>query len=114
MWLDLRNYRTDRPKKSLDARHAKYTVAEVLSPVSVRLTGIPGDIHPVFHTDLLRPASQDPLPGQETDDNQLGPVLVKSYKEYHIKEILYAQNKARNKRKERKVLVKWLGYHKKT
>jgi hypothetical protein len=63
VWLDLRNYRTTRPKKSLDAKHAKYTVADVLSPVSVRISGIPGDIHPVFHTDLLRPASSDPLPG---------------------------------------------------
>lgn len=35
VWLDLRNYKTNRPKKSLDARHAKYTVSEVLSPVSV-------------------------------------------------------------------------------
>lgn len=57
VWLDLRNYKTDRLKKSLNARHVKYTVAEVLSPVSVRLTGIPSDIHLVFHTDLLRPAS---------------------------------------------------------
>nr|POE51761.1 hypothetical protein CFP56_25968 [Quercus suber] len=63
VWLDLQNYRTDRPKRSLDAKHAKYTVAEVLSPVSVRLSGIPRKIHPVFHTDLLRPASEDPLPG---------------------------------------------------
>jgi hypothetical protein len=57
VWLDLRNYTTTRPKKSLDARYAKYTVSEVLLPVSVRLTGIPRDIHLVFYTDLLRPAS---------------------------------------------------------
>jgi len=57
VWLDLRNYKTNRPKRSLNAKHAKYTVAKVLSPVSVRLSGFPSDIHPVFHTDLLRLAS---------------------------------------------------------
>ena len=69
VWLDLRNYRTTRLKRSLDARHAKYTISEVLSPVLVRLLGIPGNIHPVFHTDLLRLASEDPLLGQESDDS---------------------------------------------
>lgn len=69
VWLDLRNYKTTRLKRSLDAKHAKYTVSEVLSPLSVRLTGLLTNIHPVFYTDLLRPASEDPLPGQETDDS---------------------------------------------
>ena len=114
VWLDLRNYTTTRPKKNLDARHAKYTVSEVLSPVSVRLTGIPRDIHPVFHTDLLRPASQDPLPGQETDDNQPGPVLIESHEEYYVDEILCARNKAGSKGKKREVLVKWSGHHEPT
>jgi len=114
VWLDLRNYTTTRPKKSLDARHAKYTVSEVLSPVSVRLTGIPRDIHPVFHTDLLRPASQDPLPGQETGDNQPGPVLIESHEEYYVDEILCARNKAGSKGKKREVLVKWSGHHEPT
>jgi transposase InsO family protein len=114
VWLDLRNYRTDRPKKSLDSRHAKYTVAEVLSPVSVRLKGIPRDVHPVFHTDLLRPASQDPLPGQETDDNQPDPVLIESHEEYQVEEILCARNKPKYKGKGREVLVKWSGYHEKS
>lgn len=114
VWLDLRNYQTDRPKKSLDAKHAKYTVAEVLSPVSVRLSGIPSNIHPVFHTDLLRPASRDPLPGQESDDSQPEPVLFESHEEWQIEEILCARQKARNKGKGREVLVKWSGYHETT
>ena len=109
VWLDLRNYKTDRPKRSLDSKHAKYTVAEVLSPVSVRLSGIPSDIHPVFHTDLLRPASRDPLPGQQSDDSQPDPVLIESHEEYSVEEILCARQKRRGK--GRQVLVKWTGYH---
>jgi hypothetical protein len=114
VWLDLRNYKTNRPKRSLDARHAKYTVAEVLSPVSVRLSGIPSNIHPVFHTDLLRPASGDRLPGQECDDNQPGPVLIDSHEEHFVEEILCARQKARNKGRGREVLVKWAGYREPT
>jgi transposase InsO family protein len=114
VWLNLKNYRTTRPKRSLDAKHAKYTVAEVLSPVSIRLSGIPGDIHPVFHTDLLRPAASDPLPGQETDDNQPDPVLIESHEEYHIEEILCARQKPRSRGKGREALVKWTGHYEPT
>jgi hypothetical protein len=102
----LRNYKTNRPKRSLDARHAKYIVAEVLLLVSVRLSGIPSNIHPVFYTDLLRPVSRDQLPSQECDNNQPGPVLIDLHKEHFVEEILYARQKARNKGRGREVLVK--------
>jgi len=69
VWLDLRNYQTNRPKRSLDVKHAKYTVAKVLSPVSIKLTGIPSNIHPVFYPDLLRPVGKDLLPRQVSDDS---------------------------------------------
>jgi len=81
VWLDLRNYQTNRPKRSLDAKHAKYTVSRVFSPALVELTGIPSGICRTFHTDLLRPASQDPLPGQVSDDNQPDLILFKSHEE---------------------------------
>ncbi|KAF2206329.1 hypothetical protein CERZMDRAFT_53356, partial [Cercospora zeae-maydis SCOH1-5] len=51
------NYRTNRPKRSLDLRYAKYTVEAVLLPVSVRLLEIPSSIYLVFYIDLLRLAS---------------------------------------------------------
>lgn len=82
--------------------------------MSVRLSGIPSNIHPVFHTDLLRPAAQDPLPGQESDDSQPGPVLFESHEEWQVEEILCARQKARNKGKGREVLVKWSGHHQPT
>lgn len=107
VWLNLKNYRTDRLKRSLDFKHAKYTVAEVLTPVTVRLSGIPRGIETVFHTDLLRLASRDPLFGQEIDDNQPEPILIEGEQEWHVEEI----RKHRKKRgKGHEVLVKWTGY----
>jgi hypothetical protein len=109
VWLDLRNYTSDRPKKKLDIKHAKFTVAEVISPLSIRLQGIPSGIHPVFHPDLLRLASRDPLPGQEADDSQPEPVLFEGHEEFTVEKILCARTKPRGKGRE--VLVKWQGYH---
>ncbi len=77
--------------------------------VSIQLTGLPSNIHLVFHTDLLWPASQDPLLGQETDNNQPAPVLFKLHDEWQVEEILCARNKRRGKGRE--ALVKWTGYH---
>jgi transposase InsO family protein len=108
VWLSLRNYTTDRPKKKLDIRQAKYTVAEVISPLSVRLEGIPKGIHPVFHPDLLKLASNDPLVDQVTDDSQPDPILFEGHDEFTVEKILCARNKKRGKGRE--VLVKWHGY----
>ena len=108
VWLNLKNYTSDRPKKKLDVKHAKFTVAEVISPLSVRLQGIPSGIENVFHTDLLRLASNNPMPGQENDDSQPNPVMYEGHDEFKVEEILCARNKSRGKGRE--VLVKWQGY----
>ncbi|KAM4055462.1 integrase core domain-containing protein [Hirsutella rhossiliensis] len=46
VWLDLRNYASERPKKKFDWLHAK------------------------FHVDQLRRAGTDPMPGQQRTDAQ--------------------------------------------
>jgi hypothetical protein len=63
VWLDLRNIRTDRKSKKLDAKYAKFTVTEVIGTHSCRLDTPPG-VHLVFHNKLLRLAATDPLPSQ--------------------------------------------------
>jgi len=105
VWLDLRNIRTDRPTKKLDAKHAKFTVTEVIGSHSYRLDTPPG-IHNVFHSNLLRPASLDPLPSQVQTDAQPGPHIVEGDAEYEIDKILQEKLVKR----KRRFLVKWTGY----
>jgi predicted aspartyl protease len=105
VWLNLKNVRTNRPTKKLDAKHAKFTVTEVIGSHSYRLDTPPG-IHNVFHSNLLRPASCDPLPSQVQTDTQPGPQLVQGELEYEVEQIL--QEKL--VRRKRKFLVKWTGY----
>jgi hypothetical protein len=87
VWLDLRNVRTDRPCKKLDTRHAKYTVLEKVGSHAFKLDTPPG-IHPVFHTWLLRPASDNPLPSQTVSDWQPPSVLIDGEEEYFVEKII--------------------------
>ena len=63
----------------------------------------------MFHIDLLRLVSGDPLLGQQSDDSQPDPVLIESHEEYSVEEILYTRQKKRGK--GRQVLMKWSGYY---
>src|ERR1700722_1202685 len=64
VWLDLRNIKTNRPSKKLDARHAKFTVLEKIGSHAYRLDTPPG-IHNVFHTYLCRRPAGTPFPSRK-------------------------------------------------
>ena len=85
--LHLKNIHTDQPNKKLDWKNAKFTIIELISIHAVQLDTPPG-VHPVFHMDLLRPTSTNPLPSQVSDNVQLPAVMVDGKEEFTIKRIL--------------------------
>jgi transposase InsO family protein len=110
VWLEWRNFSTNRPKKKLDWRRGKYTVSRVVDTHTVELKGLPSNVHPRFHVDLLRRARTDPLPGQVTHDAQPPPILVEGEQEYEVEEIRSAKTQRIGRGARRMVLVKWRGY----
>ena len=112
VYLSLRNIRTDRSSKKLDARSAKYTIIEVINPSSYRLDTLLG-IYNVFNVDLLRPAPTDPLPSQIIADSQPPAILVEDTEEWLVERILGERLRTLPGRGDRKRLeykVKWTGY----
>ena len=108
VWLSLENITTNRPTKKLDARHAKFTVKEVIGSHSYRLDTPPG-IYDVFHVRLLRPASSSPLPGQTIEESHPPALLVDGTEEYEVQRIV-DQKRARGRGNQQQYLVKWTGY----
>lgn len=116
VYLSLQNIRTNRPSKKLDDRSAKFTVVEVVGPSSYRLD-TPSGIHNVFHTDLLRPAGDVPLPSQVVDESQPPAIVVDGGEEWLVEEILKERQRklpGRGRRTCLEYLVKWQGYAKPT
>jgi hypothetical protein len=112
VYLSLRNVRTQRPSKKLDARSAKFTVLEVINPASYKLDTPPG-IHNVFHVDLLRPAAADPFPSQVLDDPQPPAIQVDDTEEWLVERILDERHRklpGRGSRTRHEYYVKWTGY----
>ncbi|KAI0996090.1 hypothetical protein K3495_g12091 [Podosphaera aphanis] len=77
VWLNLRNIKTPQPKKKLAWVNAKYRVTKIISPHVVELD-VPSKIFPRFHVELLRKASEDPLPSQSQDGSLPEPVMVEN------------------------------------
>ena len=75
VWLNLKNIQTPQPKKKLAWVNAKYKVTKVISPHVVELD-VPSKVFPRFHVELLRRASEDPLPSQLSDDSQPEPIMI--------------------------------------
>lgn len=79
VWLDVRNVNTNRPTKKLDYKYfGPFPIAEVVSSHSYRLT-LPEEmkeLHPVFHTTLLRPVATDPFPSQQQRQVDRPPVAI--------------------------------------
>jgi len=105
MFLNERNIVTARPSKKLDDKMlGPFTN---LGPVdsSYKLE-LPESmrVHDVFHPDLLRPAADDPLPGQKNEPP--GPIVVNDEDEWEIDDIL----DSRRYRRRLQYRVKWNGY----
>ncbi|OAT01896.1 uncharacterized protein BDCG_17271 [Blastomyces dermatitidis ER-3] len=103
VWLNLKNIQTTHPSRTLDYRHARYKVIEVLGSHNYRLDTSPG-IHDVFHTSLLRRAATDPFPSQLTSDWQPPGIIGEDNElEWEIEDILDERPRGRG----RQYLVKW-------
>ncbi|KAL2886811.1 retrovirus polyprotein [Ceratocystis lukuohia] len=106
VWLKLKNMKLGRPNRKLDWLNAKYKVIKQVAPMVYELD-VPRGIHPTFHTDLLRPAGEDPWPGQNADSDKTTPLFNEKGEEvWLVDDILCAFGK----RKERVVWIKWKGF----
>ena len=108
VWLEGRNLKTDQPASKLAAkRYGPFPVAQVLSPITYRLT-LPEQwkIHPVFHVDLLTPYKETTFHG--VNYTQPPPDLINDEEEYEVEQILDSRIRGRNRKIQ--YLVKWVGY----
>jgi len=106
VWLDTRNWKTQRPSAKLDhLRHGPFKIARKISSHAFQLELHSSmQVHPVFHLSLLEPAAQDPLPGQQ----QPPPFAVEidGEQEWFVHSILDSRMYLRRLQ----YLVKWTGF----
>lgn len=111
VWLDARNIRTLRPQKKLDWKNlGPFPIKQVVSPYAYKLD-LPASmrIHPVFNVSLLRPAANDPVPGQRQPAPP--PVEVEGFEEWEVQEVVDSRWERRGRGGPRlRYTVKWVGY----
>ncbi len=110
VWLEAKNLALPyRSVKLAPRHHGPFTIAQVMSPVTYKLT-LPHQwtIHPMFHTSLLTLYSET----IEHGENYLRPPLdlVGDAEQYKVKTICSHQH--HGKKRQLQYLVKWLGYPK--
>ena len=115
VWLKLKHVKTTRPIKKLDWIALLYRVLACIGAHAVQLD-TPLGIHLVFHVNLVKKATEDPLPSQLTIDNEPGmifdtpenpsSVAINSDGEYTIERILRHKLQGHGWH----LLVKWLGW----
>lgn len=111
VWLDARNIKTLRPTKKLDWKNCgPFRIEKIISPYAYQLClPDPMKIHPVFHVSLLRPAADNPLPGQRNDSPP--PVEVDGLQEWEVDEVLDSRWDRRGRGGPKlRYTVKWTGY----
>ncbi|KAI1001586.1 hypothetical protein K3495_g6618 [Podosphaera aphanis] len=72
VFVNAKNIRTKRPCKKLDWKNlGPFTIVKVAGSYSyqLKLTEDLKSVHPVFHTSLLRPDPNNPIPGQTNEPN---------------------------------------------
>ena len=109
--LNIKNIRTKRPCRKLDDKWiGPYAIKKLVGKRACELDlPLTLRIHPTFHISLLRPAADNPLPGQ--NNIRPGPVLG-TYKDepntYVVEEIV--DSKPARGRRKFKYTVKWQGW----
>jgi hypothetical protein len=108
VWLEGRNLCINQPAAKLaPRRHGPFRVAQVMSPVSYRLTlPLQWKIHPVFHIDLLSPYRETEVHGRNYQRPL--PELIDNEEEYEVESILDSRRTGRGRKLQ--YLIKWKGY----
>ena len=108
-YLNLKNWRTDRPSKKLDWIATPYRVIERVGTHGYKLDTPPG-VHPVFHISLLKRRSDDPLPSQPVHHTENPPIKVDGQDVYKVESILGHRRRGKGFQYN----VKWLDWSRPT
>ena len=111
VWLNAKNIQTLRPQKKLDWKNlGPFVVKQMIGSHACELE-LPATmkVHPVFNLNLLRPATEDYLPGQHQPPPP--PVEVEGIEEFEVEEIVDSFWDRRSKKNPRLYYtVKWTGH----